>query len=89
VTSRVTDDEAITIPIFLPDHVPDSATIVDGATGDRVRVPVVGYDERYLSVDLLGDVKRFSRHTGFEIPRGGSWSPWRLAGRDLRLWRVG
>lgn len=84
----MSDDDAKTLPHVQAPHA-TMATIVDGSSGTRARVPIVSFDEAFVSVDAVGEVKRFSRQTGFEIPPGGSWSAWRLAGRDLRRWRIG
>lgn len=88
-------DEESTVPVA-PDHpaapigpAPAAATvtIVDSSTGSRARVQVLGFDEKFVTVDVVGEARRFSRFTGFEIPVGGSWSVWRLAGKDLRAWK--
>lgn len=67
---------------------PPTVTVVDGwRGGERVVVPIDRFDEHFVYVNLAGDEKRFSRETGFEIPEGGSWSRWRLCGKDHRAWR--
>lgn len=92
----MSDEEDKTVPIA-PSELPiaaatassraATATIVDSSTGSRARVPVLDFDERFVTVEVVGEPRRFSRWTGFEIPVGGSWSVWRLAGKDLRAWK--
>ncbi len=66
----------------------DRVTIVNGMRGgERAVVRVLRVDEVYVWVEVVGQAKRFSRHTGFEHPPGGTWSTWRLSGRDHRRLR--
>lgn len=68
----------------------DRVTIVNGwRGGDRAVVPVVKVDSDYVWVEVLGEVRRFSRSTGFEHPPGGTWSTWRLSGKDYRRLSLG
>ena len=63
-------------------------TIVDGGRGgSRVAVAVLRFDADYVWVEVLGQERRFSRITGFEHPPGGTWSTWRLSGKDHRLYK--
>ncbi len=91
----MSDEEEQTVPVAPSEFPPAAAdaapaataTIVDSSTGSRARVEVLSFDERFVTVDVVGEARRFSRVTGFEIPVGGSWSVWRLAGKDLRAWK--
>lgn len=50
----------------------------------RVTGVVQRVDERFIVLVVDGEERRFNRSTGFEMPVGGSWGAWRLAGKDLR-----
>jgi hypothetical protein len=56
---------------------------------ERVTVPLLRVDERFVYVDFHGEEKRFSRSSGFEVPPGGSWGTWRLSGKDHRRLKHG
>lgn len=62
----------------------DQVTIVYGKDGERVSLPVVRIEEQVVVVARDGEELRFSRRTGFELKAGGSWSAWRLSGKDHR-----
>jgi hypothetical protein len=55
--------------------------------GERSAADVLRVDDDFVVVRHQGVERRFSRHTGFEIRGGGSWSTWRLAGADFRTVR--
>lgn len=56
---------------------------------ERLSVPLLRVDERFVYVDFHGEEKRFSRSSGFEVPPGGSWGTWRLSGKDHRRLKHG
>ncbi|MFO0548971.1 MAG: lyase family protein [Polyangiaceae bacterium] len=66
-----------------------TVTIVNGPRhGERAVVPITRFDEHFVYVELFGEERRFSRHTGFELKGGAAWSTWRLSGADHRRWKV-
>ena len=62
----------------------ERATIVYGKDGERVSVRVVRIEPQVVVMVRDGEELRFSRRTGFEQKAGGSWSAWRLSGKDHR-----
>lgn len=59
-------------------------TIVHSVSGERLEADFVRMETRHVWVRADGVERRFSRHRGFEVPAGGSWSAWRLSGADHR-----
>jgi hypothetical protein len=69
--------------------VSETVVIVNGAnTDERLECEVVRVTGRHLYVTENGATRRISRAAGFEHPPGGSWSTWRLSGRDRRRWQT-
>ncbi len=66
----------------------EHVTIVFGKAGERVSVELVTVEPLTLVVRRGAELLRFSRVTGFEQRGGGSWSAWRLAGKDHRRFKV-
>lgn len=65
----------------------DKVVLVNGAaTKERVEAEIQRITDKYLFVSTDGTSRRISRSAGFEHPPGGSWSTWRLCGRDRRRW---
>jgi hypothetical protein len=62
----------------------ERVTIVYGKDGERVTLPVLRIEEHVVVVERDGEELRFSRRTGFELKSGGSWSAWRMSGKDHR-----
>jgi len=62
-------------------------TIVYGKDGERVSVAILRIEPGFIVVDREGEELRFNRRTGFEMKSGGSWSAWRLAGKDHRRFK--
>ena len=63
----------------------DQVVVVNAANRElRARARLVRVDDRFVYVELLGEEKRFSRSTGFEVPLGGGWGKFRLSGKDMR-----
>ena len=62
----------------------EHVTIVYGKDGERHSLPVVRLEPNVVVVARDGEELRFSRRTGFELKAGGSWSAWRLSGKDHR-----
>ena len=59
-----------------------------GKGGERVSVAVLRIEPLVVVVERDGEELRFSRRTGFELKPGGSWSAWRLSGKDHRRFLV-
>jgi hypothetical protein len=65
-----------------------AVTIVHAVpTGVRLVVPITRVDDEYVYVNAGNEEQRYSRATGYEIQPGGSWSAWRLAGKDFRRFK--
>lgn len=62
----------------------ERVTIVYGKDGERVSLAVLRVEPQVVVVERDGEELRFSRRTGFELKAGGSWSAWRLSGKDHR-----